>query len=122
VLPLSRLLGGFDAGRYGSAAPTLVESQSQPITVAGEAAHRANLRPVVYVPHRNTVYVGQPAAHHVQLRNEFELPRHSGMFGYVRPEGIDWINSVGLPEVVEDMLRDRYHGNPWEELNPSWEV
>lgn len=94
--------------------PTVVESQSHPITVAGENHHRADRRPVVYLPHRNTVYVGNPACHHAQLRNEFEIPRHSGCYGYIRPGGVDWLNGVGMPDAVDDILHSRYVGNGWE--------
>lgn len=94
--------------------PQVVESQSYPITVAGEQHHREDRRPVVYLPHRNTVYVGNPACHHAQLRNEFEIPRHSGCYGYIRPGGVDWLNGVGMPDEVDDLLRERYVGNGWQ--------
>ncbi len=95
-------------------APNLVESIGQPLTVVGEEHHVADRRPVAYIPQRNTIYVGQPAMHHTQLRNEFEIPRHNGFWGYVRPQGIDWLNGVGLPHDVEDALHERYIGNGWD--------
>jgi rubrerythrin len=119
--PLCYMSPDFYGAKESSTLPTLVEAQSLPLTVANDPHHRADRRPVVYLPHRNAIYVGQPATHHVQLKNEFEIPRHSGMYGYIRPNGIDWLNGVGMPEDVEDMLRNRYLSDA-DTLAPSWDV